>query len=292
MKRWTAAQIEELLNGPCNADGQVRLPVGNYSAVSVYQAQLVVEDGSVFAAGTVFNAPCAFGSSCRFGSRCSFSYASKFGNSCQFGPRCSFDTSTFKDYCKFGSSCKFVPRCKFGKQNVFGAACIFEEGAEFEQYCRFGAKCVIDTCSRIGPQCSFAEGCRIGNGSYVERRSVFRKGCVFGKEIGFGAGILFHGQVRVEQVYPTRPGYPLLSFGGAGSHHRTVYAFNTVHGIYIRAGCFYGNLDKFRKQVLADCCGNEQALKAIQYLGFARLVEESFERQNRLTRELKKEMQS
>ena len=68
--------------------------------------------------------------------------------------------------------------------------------------------------------------------------------------------------------YKAHPGYPLLTFGGAGSINRTVYAYNVEGGPLIRAGCFVGTLEEFRAKVRAD--GDE--MKSLQYLGFANIV--------------------
>ena len=63
-----------------------------------------------------------------------------------------------------------------------------------------------------------------------------------------------------------------MSIAGGGSEHRTVYFFNTVDGIIVRARCFKGSLQEFRAKVLADVNGDVSSLKALQYLGFANIV--------------------
>ncbi len=71
-----------------------------------------------------------------------------------------------------------------------------------------------------------------------------------------------------------KDGYPFLSIAGAGSANRTTYFFNTVDGIFVRSGCFFGTLAEFRDKVLQDCAAD--SLTGIQYLGMADIVEKTW----------------
>ena len=66
---------------------------------------------------------------------------------------------------------------------------------------------------------------------------------------------------------------PALWFGPIGSEQRTVLAFQTDAGIYVRAGCFFDTLDAFKKQVVATHGENEHAR---EYAAFTQLVEAHF----------------
>jgi hypothetical protein len=89
----------------------------------------------------------------------------------------------------------------------------------------------------------------------------FGEMCSFAGECRFGDACVFDGRVA-------KPGYPLLALSGAGSKNRTVYAFNVEGGPWFEAGCFSGDLDAFRAKVRKD----GDALKCLQYLGFANIV--------------------
>jgi hypothetical protein len=97
--------------------------------------------------------------------------------------------------------------------------------------------------------------------------------CRFSGHCSFGIGCWFSGLCRFGQrcIFNgkrAKPGYPLLAWSGAGSANRTVYAFNVEGSPWIEAGCFSGDLDSFRAKVRAD----GDALKCLQYLGFANIV--------------------
>jgi hypothetical protein len=61
-----------------------------------------------------------------------------------------------------------------------------------------------------------------------------------------------------------------LWFGPIGSDQRTVYAFQTDHGIYVRAGCFFDTLEAFKARVIETHGTNEHAR---EYAAFTALAE-------------------
>ena len=109
---------------------------------------------------------------------------------------------------------------------------------------------------------SFGAGSRFGAESIFGVSSSFGAWSSFGARSSFGAGPSF------EDGHKALAGYPMLSFGGGGSVHRTIYAFNVENGPIVRAGCFVGDLDAFREKVRRD----DDRLKSLQYLGFANIV--------------------
>ena len=64
----------------------------------------------------------------------------------------------------------------------------------------------------------------------------------------------------------------ILTITGLGTVHRTTTAFRTEKEVMISCGCFYGNIEKFRKQVKDTRGGKVQE----EYLKFAELIEVYF----------------
>ena len=134
--------------------------------------------------------------------------------------------------------------CKFGAYCQFGAYCEFAQDCKFATYCEFGS------------HCKFANYCQ------------FATYCQFGGHCKFAVDCSFLG-------HKAKPGYPMLSIGGAGSENRTTYFFNLEPGVMVQSGCFIGTLAEFKHKVLQDCDTN--SVKASQYLGFAAIVELTFQ---------------
>jgi hypothetical protein len=67
---------------------------------------------------------------------------------------------------------------------------------------------------------------------------------------------------------------PAIWFGPIGSAQRTVYAFQTDRGVYVRAGCFFDTLDAFRAKVIDTHGINEHAR---EYEAFVVLAECHFD---------------
>ncbi len=63
---------------------------------------------------------------------------------------------------------------------------------------------------------------------------------------------------------------PALWFGPIGSERRTVYAYLTDRGIYVRAGCFFDTLEAFKAKVISTHGSNEHAK---EYAAFTALAE-------------------
>lgn len=97
----------------------------------------------------------------------------------------------------------------------------------------------------FGEWCSFSYGCRFG------------EQCSFGEKCSFENGNI------------AKTGYPLLTFGGFGTLNRTTYFFNCEDGIFVRCGCFSGNINNFREQVKLT----REGKIAEEYFAIADLVE-------------------
>ena len=66
---------------------------------------------------------------------------------------------------------------------------------------------------------------------------------------------------------------PLIQYGPIGSEQRTVLAWGTDHGVYVKAGCFWNTLDKFKAAVEETHGTNEHGQ---EYRAFIGLVEIHF----------------
>ena len=61
----------------------------------------------------------------------------------------------------------------------------------------------------------------------------------------------------------------ILHITGLGTVHRTTTAFKTDLGIMVSCGCFFGNIEEFRKQVI----NTREGKVRLEYLAFADLLE-------------------
>ena len=73
----------------------------------------------------------------------------------------------------------------------------------------------------------------------------FGEGCSFGEVCSFGEWCSFGEQCSHEGL--TNSEY--FAFDRIGSEKRKTYFFQADEGMHVRAGCFFGTLDKFIEQV-------------------------------------------
>ena len=66
---------------------------------------------------------------------------------------------------------------------------------------------------------------------------------------------------------------PAIWFGPIGSKQRTVYAFLTDRGVYVRAGCFFDTMEAFKGRVVETHGSNEHSR---EYAAFIALAESHF----------------
>lgn len=92
----------------------------------------------------------------------------------------------------------------------------------------FPAKCTFGAWSRFGEWCSFGRGCDFG------------KGCDFGRGCSH-EGLTNSIYVAIDRI---------------GSELRKTYFLKAEEGYFVRAGCFFGTLDKFKEQVHETHRGN------------------------------------
>ena len=182
-----------------------------------------------------------FEDDCSFGENCKFGKYSEFGKRCSFGEHCEFDNG-----CNFGEYCEFRRNCSFGDFCEFGNDCYFREECTFGLAGMFGGWCLFNTC-KIGKDSSFGECC------------VFEGKCI----------IEFEEKCIIENEHITKNKCPLLIFSGFGSVNRTTYFFNCTDGIWVRCGCFFGDIEQFRERVKQTRKGK----LGKEYLMIADLVE-------------------
>lgn len=142
-----------------------------------------------------------------------FSGRSDFGPYSRFRAKTVFQSTNFGRAAVFGEGCTFL-NCTFGDNTRFGKNSVF-------QHSKFGNECVF------GPICHFSH-CDYGN------NMVFGERCVFDNHVA-------------------KPGYPLFAVSTMFYVLRTVYVFNTIDGLYVQAGCFFGTADEFLQKTAEDC---------------------------------------
>lgn len=168
-----------------------------------------------------------------FSVKCRFRVGSIFGEWSNFVKECKFERR-----CNFGKSCSFEESCDFGKFCSFGGCCYFAEPCEFSDCCSFGEICTFNKSCSFGELCSFGDKCE------------FKKFCV----VEYG--------IRSKSF---------LKFEGFGSKKRCTYFWlSTNNKVYVRCGCFFGDINEFRKKV-EDVYGDNKYAQG--YLKIADLAE-------------------
>lgn len=126
----------------------------------------------------------------------------------------SFERCNFGPYSEFRTHTKFV-RCRFGDGVRLAKNSVFIG-------CDFGALCSFDE------ECSFDDNCHYGSSIY------------------FGIGCTFNGHRAVSH-------HPVFICDGNFNCRRTLYFFNTVDGLFVQAGCFFGHVSKFLERTEKEC---------------------------------------
>ena len=91
----------------------------------------------------------------------------------------------------------------------------------------------------------------------------------FENDCSFGECCFFEGKCIIENEHIIKNQCPLLIFSGFGSVRRTTYFFNCEDGIWVRCGCFFGDIEQFRERVKKTRKGR----LGKEYLMIADLVE-------------------
>ena len=165
-----------------------------------------------------FGERCSFGEQCSFGEWCRFGMLCSFGEQCTFGEWCSFGKlSSFGKWCSFGKCCSFGDHCSLGK------CCSFSERSGFGKWCGFGKQCSFGELSTFGEWCSFGIWCSFG------------EQCSFDTWCSFENGRITNGRyIAIDRI---------------GSQKRKTYFFRGDEGLFVRAGCWFGNMEYFRERV-------------------------------------------
>ena len=163
---------------------------------------------------------------------------------------------------------KICPTGDYSQVKSFGEWCIFGEGCSFGERCRFGEWCRFGEGCSFGERCSFGEWCIFGEGCSFGERCSFGEQCIFGEGCSFGEGCRFGERCEIEQ---SREFKNFLKFEGFGSTKRCTYFWLlSDNSIYVRCGCFAGDIDEFRQKVIKTH-GDSKIAKG--YLEIARLAE-------------------
>lgn len=153
-----------------------------------------------------------------------------------FPERCSFGEG-----CDFGEWSSFGDECRFGNISSFGEGCSFYDGSSFGERCSFGEGCIF------GEKCSFGEW------------SSFGEGCHFGEPCSFENGRVKNGRY--------------FACDRIGSVNRKTYFFaDGENKMFVRAGCFFGALDKFVAKVKETHGGTKYERQYLSAVDLAKVV--------------------
>ena len=91
------------------------------------------------------------------------------------------------------------------------------------------------------------------SGDYFSIRR-FNESCSFGERCSFGGGCSFgescsfeNGHKAVDRIQP------FYKFSGFSSRQMSeTYIFNSMGGIFVRCGCFFGSVDDFKNRVIKE----------------------------------------
>lgn len=145
-----------------------------------------------------------------------------------FPARCCFAMgSSFGERSNFGDGCTFGVMCVFGMESTFGMGSRFGGGSNFGGQSTFGEACNFDDWNSFGNACGFGKQCSFG------------ESCGFGERSRFGEKCSHEGLTN--SIY--------IAIDRIGSELRKTYFFKAEEGYFVRAGCFFGTLDKFKEQV-------------------------------------------
>lgn len=106
-------------------------------------------------------------------------------------------------------------------------------GGDYTEIGTFPAKCMFGSWCKFGDGCSFGAWCSFGGWC------SFGQVCRFGEGCSFGAWCSHEGLTNSIYVAVDR----------IGSELRKTYFFKAKEGYFVRAGCFFGTLDKFKTKV-------------------------------------------
>lgn len=173
----------------------------------------------------------------------------------------------FSQFTTFGDDAKFTGKAMFGQFCTFGNRCVFEWSANFGLNTRFGTHCVF------AGDAVFASHCYIGANAKLSTNVILPQFCFFGRDAELTTppylGLL---PLTLRCSKLEGPGSsPYIVVTGFGSENRTTTFFNTNQGIFVKAGCFFGSLEKFRAKVKKDC-RQPTSIKRLQYLGMANIA--------------------
>ena len=156
-------------------------------------------------------------------------------------------SGNYKQIKIFGKMCSFGEWCSFGEGCSFGERCSFGEGCSFGKICSFGKMC------SFGEWCSFGERCSFG------------EGCSFGKRCSFGEGCSFENLKFDTHNY-------FIRINNIGSRRDGCYIFNSIDGLYIRSGCWFGSEAEFIERLKKVHSGNKYQREYLAALTLAKIT--------------------
>lgn len=187
-----------------------------------------------------------FGNCCKLGDYAMLGDECEFGNWCKLGYGCELG-----DFCVLNSNCVLGDDCELGKGCILGDRCRLGDECRLRDRCRLGDWCEVGYGCELGKQCKLGNNCVLGGwcelGEYISVRATFEEGRV------------------VDGLY--------IQIGNIGREHRTAYFYIDKNGaMFVRAGCWFGNLIDFKARVRRIYDGMVYGVQYMAACNYAEMV--------------------
>lgn len=196
-----------------------------------------------------------------------------FPKQCVFGPCSVFgNSSVFGEWATFGSDSVLGSLCQLGNWSQLGDNCRLGNNCRLGKDCQLGNHCQLGNGCLVGDDCDLGDDCRLGNWCQVGGNCRLGYHCRLGDRFQFGANVVFENGL-------VRGNVSILKVAYIGSRKDSTYFWKHDGGIFVRCGCFAGDIAEIKQCVEETHKNNPQHLKeyrgAIQYAKTVFGVEET-----------------
>ena len=146
---------------------------------------------------------------------------------------------------------------------IFGDRCTLGDCCTLGDYCTLGNDCTLGNHCKLGNGCTLGNHCKLGNGCTLGNHCKLGYFCTLGDFCKLGNCITYEGGRVKNGLY--------ITCGAIGSDSRTAYAYIDCDGaMYVRDGCWFGELDGLRERVKRVHAGR---IYELQYLAMCDYAE-------------------